>query len=69
MAAVYVEKTFLLEALRSGEFNCMAVCMYEGKGTYLGTRLFVNMFLLLSNDENNSCYGTSAEHSQETSLK
>lgn len=39
MAAVYAEKTFLLEAARSGDFNCMAVCMYEGKGTYLGTLL------------------------------
>lgn len=56
---------FILEALRSGEFYCMVVCMWEGKGTYLGTLLrsttiwFVNMFYVCSpNVENSSCCWT-----------
>ncbi len=55
---------FLLEALRSGEFYCMVVCMCEGKGTYLGTLLrstmivFVEIvFVFSSNDDNRRSIG------------
>lgn len=49
MATVHVEETsFLLEALRYGEFYCMVVRMCEGKISYLGTQLhflFFDIFL------------------------